>query len=487
MSQVTSPREHQYTFLILCLCYATIQVAIMIHSVPDLALYRELFCTELFPDNHTKFNHGQSQDPRCAADSISERVAILTGTLGLFENIPGMLLVLFYGWVSDTYGRRVVFFSLLIGGIVQPLIMLYTAMHFTTLGVKYFYLASLLAGMAGTNPALRTATWSIIVDCMPDERRIRAFSVITAINYIGMVVGPASGSLLLNVHLLLPLWTCTVLLVLALCLIWYMPETLVRQESTVHPYHQGTWAVSFRREFLSMTKSSLQSLRLLISSRNACILGIIAFIWDFSGGVMLVVVQYLNQAFEWSITNGGYFYSVFASLKVFVLLVLLPAFCALAFRQSWRHIDSRLLTCGLLGDGIAYASYSFMTSTTALPFILVLQAVCAPLSVSLRVLIARLAESKQIGESSGIGSGQIFAAISVLEGLGDLAGPAVWNGIYAAMLGTSGSGRFVFLIVAVAYLFGAVLSFFYQNNELEHLLHDSFREGLLAHDLSQSI
>lgn len=50
----------------------------------------------MYPDSHLVFKHGETQDERCKADQISEKVAILVGTLGLSENVPGMGLVLFY-------------------------------------------------------------------------------------------------------------------------------------------------------------------------------------------------------------------------------------------------------------------------------------------------------------------------------------------------------------------------------------------------------
>lgn len=481
-------RHSRITFLLLCTCYATIQIAVTVHSVSDLALYRHLFCSELYPQDHINFKDGESQDDRCGADSISESVAILTGTLGLFENVPGMLLVLFYGRLSDQYGRRVVFLSLLIGGIVQNFVTLYTAMHFATTGTRFFYLASFLAGISGTNPALRTATWSMITDLIPVEQRLTAFSAITAINYTGMIIGPASGSLLLSYGLLFPLWTSTILLILAIVVLWWLPETLSLTNTNPISGSTASGAKSISAKLWSMIATSLGSLKVLSSSRNAAILGFVAFLWNFTGGVMLIVVQYLNQNFQWTITSGGYFYSIFASLKVFVLLILLPPFSALARNRRWKHVDIKLMTAGLIGDGIAYASYCFMTATTALPVIVLLQAICAPLAVSLRVLISRLADPTSTTTSASQ-SGQIFAAVSVLEGLGDLAGPAVWNGIYATFLSNGDSGRVVFVIVGAVYISGAVASLFYESSDHEYMVQadDSVEERLLVNDHIQSV
>lgn len=416
----------------------------------------------MYPDSHLVFKHGETQDERCKADQISEKVAILVGTLGLSENVPGMGLVLFYGWLSDTYGRRIVLLSLLVGGVLQDLITLYTAAHFASIGVSYFYLASFVAGLSGTSPALRTATWSMIVDIVPESQRLQAFSTIQAINYIGMIIGPACGSFLLSYHLLWPLWTSTLLLISAVILLWFMSESLRIQNSHSIPAPANNLSrKDLITKFLIVTKAALSSLRILTSSRTAMILGFIAFLWNFTGGVMLIVVQFLNHDFNWSFTNGGYFYSLFAMLKVFVLLVILPLFTSVARQRQWTNVNEKLLTAGLVGDGLAYTSYFLMTTTSVLPFIIILQAICAPLAVSLRVLISELGDTRK-SNAVVVGSGKVFAAVSVLEGFGDLAGPAVWNGTYAALL-SKDRGGVVFLLVGLVYITGAGVSWFYRS------------------------
>lgn len=461
-----SRREPLYskTFLLLCACYILIQYAVAIHSVTDLALYRFLFCSELHPGRGIKFEGGHILDPQCAADSISERVALLTGTLSLAENIPGTALVLFYGRLSDEYGRRPILLLLLLGGVLQNLLTVYTATHFASTGIAYFYTASFVAGVSGTNPALRTVTWSVIADLFTSsQNRLLAFSAIAAFNYLGMIIGPASGSALLTYDLLAPLIVSTILLSAAVLVLWYMPESMSLSRINVNQTDDnGPTDMNLERSYVTGYSSLaiyFRDFSYLFRSRNSLILALITFIWNLTGGVMLIVVQYLNQDFEWSIVSGGYFYAAFAGLKVFVLLTLLPLFVTFARGRRWVNLDYKLLILCLIGDGLAYCIYSLTTTTLVLPIIILLQALCAPLSVSLRVLISQLATIKnQAGQEYG--PGKIFAAMSVLEGIGDLAGPAVWNSIYAALLGSQRE-YLVFIIVGCAYFSGAIAAMFY--------------------------
>lgn len=90
-----------------------------------------------------------------------------------------------------------------------------------------------------------------------------------------------------------------------------------------------------------------------------------------------------------------------------------------------------------------------MTSTTVLLAIVLVQSIAAPLRPTLRVMISNLVNVDEIGS--------VFAAVSVLDGIGELLGPFAMSFVYSATLSTYSAA--VFILVASVYTLGLAATY----------------------------
>jgi MFS family permease len=430
------------SFLLILLVTALPLLGTTVHSVSDLALARYIYCYEKYPDAGQLPNMLVKQQ-HCFDRDISQKVAVLMGLLPMVEGIPNTILVLFWGRFSDTWGRRPVFFMVALGGLVQLLSMIATAVWFPVIGIWPMYFGAVFSGLCGSGPALKTALWCYIVETVPESARLIAFSWITALTYGTFVVGPLLGTWLLQFGLSIPLWFGTILFALEISVVYFLPESLKRPEVEEDAEHPS---------YIQIIKESVLGLKLLFSRRTAFILGFVVFCWDFTTGEMVVYVQHLINYFGWSVSEGASFYSAFALAKVTTFVFVVPAMTKF-FQSRVRDFNYKLLKYGILGYCIANICYALLRNTHFLPLVVALQALSSPFTVATRVFIAELAPPAEIG--------RVFAAMSLVEGVGDLSGPAVWNGIYAALLGRSKeASSLVFLGVAIVYMAAHISVYF---------------------------
>ncbi|ORY77001.1 major facilitator superfamily domain-containing protein [Protomyces lactucae-debilis] len=428
-------------FVLLVTASGLILLATTAHSVSDLALARYIYCRQKYPDSGLQ-PYMLAEEKRCFDKDISQKVAFLMGLLPMAEGIPNTFLVLLYGKFSDTWGRRPIFIAVSLGALVQLLAMIVSA-TWPSIGVWPMYVGAIFSGLCGSGPALKTAIWCYLCEVLPEKSRMIGISWFTAMSYGTYVVGPILGAWLLRFGLSTPLWFGVIMMSFDLVILCWLPESLQKSESASSE-EVSTYVQTFKESFAGV--------RLLFSRRTAFILGSIALMWTFTTGTMLIFVQHLINYFGWSTTEGASFYSAFALSKVTVYLFVVPAvtrFC----QPRVRNFDYKLLKWGILGFGSSYVCYALVRNTLFLPFIILLQALSSPFTVAMRIFIADLAPPSEIG--------RVFAAISLVEGLGDLSGPFVWNGIYAWLLGKSKeASSLVFLLTASVFFVGHISTYF---------------------------
>jgi DHA1 family tetracycline resistance protein-like MFS transporter len=346
---------------------------------------------------------------------------------GVFGTVFAAMQFLFaplLGALSDRFGRR-------------PVILLSNA----ALGLDYVVMALapslgwLFAGrvLAGVCSASFSIPGAYVADVTPPERRAQSFGLFSAAFGLGFVVGPAVGGLLGGVGPRLPFWVCA-----GLSLANFLYGLLVLPESLP----------SERRAPLRWRGANAVG-ALLLLRRHREVLGLagVLLLYGVAHEVQPSLwVLYTDYRYGWDARTVG--------LTLAGLGVLSALMGVWGVRLAVGRLgERRSLLLGLLVSAAGLAVYGLAPTGGAfaagMPLV-ALMGLCAPSAQAL--MTQRMAADEQ---------GRLQGALSGLQGVAHMIGPALFTGVYAAAIG-AGPGRHVpgapFFLAALLLVASGVLA-----------------------------
>ncbi|SCB21721.1 TCR/Tet family MFS transporter [Rhizobium hainanense] len=232
------------------------------------------------------------------------------------------------GTLSDRYGRRPVLLISLAGGVIDYAFMAWAP------GFWWLFLGRAVAGLTAANAAVATAC---LADITPEERRTRAFGLLSACFGIGFILGPVIGGVLGTISLRAPFVAAAFLVMVNFIVaLVVLPETrTVKPEridpAAFHPLAPLRWIGAFPP--------------LLFMSVLLAIVGEV-------GGTVWVL--YGQDKFGWDTATVG------LSLAGFGLFhALAQAFVAGPLSERWG--ERCALVVAIACDGAAYVAIAFVT------------------------------------------------------------------------------------------------------------------------------
>lgn len=298
------------------------------------------------------------------------------------------------GALSDTFGRRAVILTSLLGASLDYLLLACAPT------LAWLFVGRIVAGIAGASSSAVTA---YIADVTTPEERARGFGMSGAAFGVGFILGPVLGGLLAGVSLRMPFAVAAALNALNLAYGFFLlPESLVKEH---------------RRPFDLRRANPLGSLRRLV--RSPSLIGfaatlLCAFIAQYC--VQSVWALYTEARFDWLPLQIG------ISLAVVGVTTGIVQGGLVSFSIRWfgekNSVLLGLLFCvvGFIGSGVASESWMMYV-------FVVLFAMSGIVGPTIQSLLSR-----EVGPSE---QGQLQGSLASMQSLAAIVGPLMATHLFA--------------------------------------------------------
>ncbi len=445
--------------------------------VPKLNLILTLICRQRLADRAILDPTFQfcpvvlgADNPQCQTPEIQA----LSTRFNLYTNlVSGILSAVTspkLGVLSDRYGRTKIIAATTACMALGEIVTIVAATWPDRVNVNWLLLGYLLDGLGGSFTAALALIHSYAADCTSPARRNEVFGYFHGALFTGIALGPLLAGYVIKatdsiVSIFYISFVSHLLFVLALAFV--VPESLSRaRRSMAQENHRKQKADGASWSWTQGLKSAnlLEPLAILYPTgpgsspalrMNLLVLATVDTVgFGVAVGSMTVVIYYLEYAFGWGNLESSIFVSVVNTVRVAVLVVLLPVATRLVRRwQGERHearggsdwFDLSIIRFGLLFDTIGYLGYATAPSGACFTMAGIITAVGSMASPVLQSVLTKHVPPDRIG--------QVLGATGLLHALARVVAPTVFNLIYSATVGRFTQTVFVVLVASYASAF----------------------------------
>lgn len=444
-----------------------------------------LVCKQYFADRNV---HDPSQpdlpvslggdNPQCRIPEVQSKVATFMLVLTFITGLLSAVVAPRFGHLSDRYGRTRLMAISSAGGLVAELITILAAKFPESVDYRWLILGSICDGMLGSFTAGGLLTQSYATDCTPPSKRAVRFGYLHSCLFMGLAFGPLlagyfiklTGSL---VSIFYVAMGCHVVFILFMGFITpeslskrkqqaaqekHAKEKLMRQQAT------GVWLSKFQNVNLFEPLRILWPMEpgtdfrirlnlLALALADTIILGA-----SMSAGPVMIL--YSEYMFGWGNFEASVFVSTLSLIRVVTLLGIFPAVnYFVRIRPARRRramgidipdknagadtLDVWVIRVAFVGEVIGCIGY-ILARHEALFFASgMMMGFGGVGSASMQAAMTKQIPTDKVG--------QFLGATGMLHALARIIGPVMFNGIYAATVGTFPQAFFVVLLCFFAF------------------------------------
>ncbi|KAI1148904.1 major facilitator superfamily domain-containing protein [Nemania diffusa] len=448
-----SPPSHQtrctwpWIYVVLgCVALAIVsEVGEYLYTAPRVRLFESVSCTRYYLEHDPSVIRPDGSVPEslCKVNPVQDEVASVLGWQLFFDSIPAIILPLPFGYLADTYGRKWILFTAMIGYTLTWASTLFFigVLH---LPLQYVWLSSLFLVIGGGSAIATTMVTTIVADVVPPKLRSTVFFYRFCAELIAECFVPPFTYLLMKKDTWIPLLVAVGFQALAMIMTLFVPETLPLPSSEVKNGSSNSSPTSSRPSSLSEPASRKdwlqqvkESFAFVTRDKTVAALVFTFLVSKVGRQSSNVLFQYVSKRYGWDLSQAGLLLSLRAGVNIVLFTVILPLI--INFLLAKTHAATRDLWIGQASIVLMTIGVFIMAASGTATFLiigLIVYTLGTGFPPIIRSLVTFLVDSHHESQTSDIA--RLYALISIMEGIGSLvAGPGMaWAFRWGISLGT---------------------------------------------------
>lgn len=426
-----------------------------------------------------------SDNPQCRIPEVQRNVSTFMLIMNLATGLLSAVVAPKLGHLSDRYGRTRLMAIASFGGILAEIVTILAAKFPEVINYRWLILGSIFDGLTGSFTAGNILSQSYTSDCSPPSKRAVYMGYLHACLFSGLAFGPLlagyfvkwTGTLLSIFYVVL---ACHTLFIIVVAFV--IPESLSKKKQLAarEKYDQeqeqlaqsgGSWATVLKSanpfEPLKIlyptgpgTSPALRRNLVALALNDMVILG-------SSMAAGAVIILYSGYTFGWGTFETSKFVSALSLVRVVVLMGIFPIInyfgrirpAARRRRESGivpvdknsgaDTLDIWVIRVALVSDILGSIGYTLARTEGLFVMSGMVAALGGLGSATIQATVTKHVPSNRVG--------QLLGAIGMLHALARVLGPLLFNGLYAATVGTFPQA--IFVLLASVYGVGFLASF----------------------------
>jgi len=235
-------KPYKRVLLLLCITLVLVQCGDQLAQAPNARIAEAIIC----------YNHYETKDPTrllqgrtsigpgaiggvaetlCKVEAVQSKLSSLRGYQGFLDGLPCLFLALPFGWAADKYGRKPLLFVGCLSFVLRAAWIQAVCWFWQSFDIRWTWASALHGLMAGSSPVVSMLFFVMVSDIVPEADRSKVFLQLGGVNLISSVCMPLLSAWLMEYTPWIPAIGGTLLIVCAVIVTLFVPETLGYNES----------------------------------------------------------------------------------------------------------------------------------------------------------------------------------------------------------------------------------------------------------------
>nr|POE90637.1 efflux pump ustt [Quercus suber] len=384
----------------------------------------------------------------CKTGAVQSELAELGGYQLFLNGLPALILAVPFGWVADQYGRKPVFALSVLSinlAFVWPLIVLW---FFQLFAIRLVWLSTLFCLLGGGSTVCAGLLYVIVSDVTTPMDRTAVFLRLSAVNLFAGLAMPPIAAWLMVYNPWIPVMLGTLLQLVSLALVFFLPETLnhklpsfegedesTRLATEVQPVPSdivagGTPTLTYASRMILLARQSTVFLtedwRVLV-----CLIPFVGHL--LIGQIGGLLLQYCSSRYSLTFSNATLLLTIFSGIKVLLLAIILPYVSQVTtryFHLTGQQNDFYLTRASLV---FVVVGWTLIGLAPTIP-IVILGMIAASLGygalILIRSFVTTLVPAHHIA--------RLYSVITIVDTLGSMFGAALLADLFQQGLKVGG-------------------------------------------------
>lgn len=161
------PRRYRILFVV-CVSIVLCDFANSLSAAPNIAIYESAICQRVF---NPVSRRSSSLSSTCKLPAVQSELALVCGWKDTFDQIPGVLLALPWGFAADRIGRRKVLVIALSGMLFEEVFIRLVASKPDSLSLRLIWIAPVFQILGGGPNVATSMAYAIVTDVFSTAER----------------------------------------------------------------------------------------------------------------------------------------------------------------------------------------------------------------------------------------------------------------------------------------------------------------------------
>ncbi|KAJ5188076.1 Major facilitator superfamily domain general substrate transporter [Penicillium cf. griseofulvum] len=433
------PAQHPKKLLICIVCTIFLLSAdfgFFMSAAPQIAVYEDIICR-----NYQANLHGVGNDTLtppvsnpCKSEAVQGELALVIGYQSTLDVIPGLVLALPYGVLSDHWGRKPFLYLSILGIILGEIWVRIVCLWSSVIPLRMVWMSAVFKIIGGGDQVLMAIAMVIVAEVFSEDERATALFRLQSCIQIAEILATPLSAYLMSFGPMFPYLLSIFIIIVGSIPALFLPETLkhakekqVNQESSEQNDESAQSQPSSKRtvlqEITRQVREFVQSTRFIWTDSNICLMVFVMFVTVMSRQCTNLLLQYVSKKFDWSISRASLLISLRGIFALVTYLAIMPILAFLAAKYlnlHGKHSDHFLSK----GSGVLSIIGFTVIFIAPTPAILIGGQVISSIGSSFMITTRSLATSLVQPDHAGT----LYSAIAIAQGLGTVvSGPLFAN------------------------------------------------------------
>lgn len=285
-------------------------------TAPQMAVYEEIICR-----NYQATLHGEGNDTLippeanpCKSEAVQGELALVIGYQNTFDVVPGLILSLPYGVMSDRWGRRPILYLGILGILLAEIWVRIVCLWSTAIPLRMVWLSAVFKIIGGGDQVLTAIAMVIVADVFTEDERATALFRLQSCVQIAEILATPLSAYLMTFGAMVPYTLSIGIIILGSIPALFLPETLKHpkrkrgnqeapEQDSESDQSQPPRKQTVLQEVTRQVREFAQSTRFIWTDTNICLMVFVMFVTVMTRQSTNLLLQYVSKKFDWSISR----------------------------------------------------------------------------------------------------------------------------------------------------------------------------------------